>query len=107
MNYHDASNFRLFAEAFIYGTTYIHTYSTDKVSVLHVYVRGSLRLAPTKSCIVQIYSIATKFIYFCKVGRGNSGHFNFRSTVTKNGQTLAIGKLLAMYIQGLNLPTTH
>ena len=41
----------------------------------------------------------------CKVGRGNSGHFNFRSTVTKNGQTL--GKLLAMYIQGLNRPTTH
>ena len=40
-----------------------------------------------------------------KVGRGNSGHFNFRSTVTKNGRTL--GKLLAMYIQGLNLPTTH
>ena len=30
--------------------------------------------------------------------RGNSGHFNFRSTVTKNGQTL--GKFLAMYIQG-------
>ena len=42
VNYHDASNFRLFAEAFIYGTTYdtyIHTYRhTDTVSVLHVYV---------------------------------------------------------------------
>ena len=55
----------------------------------------------------QFYSrVKFKFTVLTKVRRGNSGHFNFRSTVTKNGQTL--GKLLAMYMynQGLNLPTT-
>ena len=41
VNYHDASNFRLFAEAFIYSTTYAYVYiyiHTDTAHVLHVYV---------------------------------------------------------------------
>ena len=70
-------------------------------------MEGSDRDSRRLSCVSSEESlvILTHPDWVGKVGRGSSGHFNFRSTVTKNGQTL--GKLLAMYIQGLNLPTTH
>ena len=44
MTYHDARDFRLFAESFIYG---IHTIHTDMDSVLHVYV-GLAQARPNK-----------------------------------------------------------
>ena len=51
VNYHDASNFRLFAEAFIYGTVYAYIYTyihTDAAHVLHVYV-GLAQARPNKA----------------------------------------------------------
>ena len=52
VNYHDASNFRLFAEAFIYGIygttydTYIHNTDIQTRSPFYTSMWGSLRLAP-------------------------------------------------------------
>ena len=53
MNYHDVRNFRLFAEALIYGTTYayIHTDIQSQFSFC-TSMWGSLGLAPIIACAV-------------------------------------------------------
>ena len=45
MNYHDARDFRLFAESFIYGIRTIHTDIQTRIP-FYTSMWGSLRLAP-------------------------------------------------------------
>ena len=48
MNYHDARDFRLFAESFIYGIRTIHTDIQTRIP-FYTSMWGSLRLAPTRA----------------------------------------------------------
>ena len=56
MNYHDASNFRLFAEAFIYGTTY-------------AYYWGEPERAPHRRVCCEFSIYLFLYIYLCIVRR--------------------------------------